>query len=122
MNVRVDVANVIEFAEVLERPLPKDEIALPAPDPAHDPSGNWKHPPARMMPFVNVDVALPEILRAVACTPAPNVDVADPRIVVVAVPPIASLLPEKRFANRFDDVAFASVVFPITFNVFVAVS
>ncbi len=47
-----------------------------------------KHPPARSIPRAKVLVAdVPVTLRYVVCTPAPNVDVAAPRIVVVDVRP-----------------------------------
>lgn len=57
------------------------------------------------MPFANVDVAEePVMFKYVACIPAPNVDVAVPSIVVVAVVPTYSALytdasVEDEFAN-----------------------
>ena len=53
------------------------------------------------MPFANVEVAVLEVmLSAVASTPLPKVEVADPRMVVVAVSPTYNL-----FAEKSDDEA-----------------
>jgi hypothetical protein len=48
-----------------------------------------KQPPERLIPLAKVEVAaVPVTFRYVVSTPAPNVDVAVPRIVVVAVVPM----------------------------------
>jgi hypothetical protein len=47
-----------------------------------------KHPLAKLIPLAKVEVAeVPVTFRYVASTPAPKVEVAEPSMVVVAVPP-----------------------------------
>ena len=55
----------------------------------HVPLAPRKQPADSWMPLANVEDALLDVTsRAVVCSPAPKVDVAEPKIVVVAVPPI----------------------------------
>jgi hypothetical protein len=65
-----------------------------------------KHPPLKSIPLANVDVAeVPVIFKYVAETPAPNVDVALPVMVLVAVPLPAYTLPRAEMP-----VVLASVI------------
>jgi len=69
----------------------ESSVVAPAPPPTHDPSGMRKQPAASCMPLANVEDADDEVtFSAVVCRPAPNVDVALPRIVVVDVRPTKS--------------------------------
>ena len=69
------------------------------------PSIPLKQPFESAMPFEKVDVAVDDVMfRAVAERPAPKVEVAEPKIVVVAVSPTYNAL----YTDASDDDAFAN--------------
>ena len=74
------------------------------------PSPSLKHPPERMMPLVKVDVAFP-LTSSVASVliPAAKVEVAEPKIVVVAVVPIESPPPKTPRPKATVEVAVVEV-------------
>ena len=64
-----------------------------------------KHPPESWMPLANVEVAVaPVTLRYEVCTPAPNVEVAAPKIEVVAAEPTY----KPPYAERSEEEAFVT--------------
>ena len=84
-----------------------------------------KQPDARSMPRAKVEVALvPVTFRYVVSTPAPKVEVAEPRMVVVAVPPtyrrskmerrdVDAVVEYRVVAVRAVEEANGIVVFPV---------
>lgn len=77
------------------------DVTVPAFPPTHTPL-IAKHPPVKVRPLANVEVAEVEVtLRAAVCIPPPKVDVPAPetiKFVVVAVPVTARLV-EVAFVN-----------------------
>lgn len=69
----------------LPLPVTKEEVSVFV---IQVPLAPRKQPADSWMPLANVEDALLDVTsRAVVCSPAPKVDVAEPKIVVVAVPP-----------------------------------
>ena len=74
-----------------------DPDVVHAPEAIHDPLTE-RHPPVMLRPLANDEVAEPVILRSVASTPPPNVEVADPVTAILVV-------------EKFVDVALVVVAF-----------
>jgi len=71
------------------------DTEVTAPEPAQLPSGSWKHPPARRIPFAKVEVAVPVWLSAATSIPPANVEVAVEVDVIVPNVPDPEVSDEK---------------------------